>query len=94
MALMRYEKKRDSENHRLSPKLYNTILLQDHVTKRTSHLVPYETVDERIKLANKATACEIVRTLVMYGYSIEAPTIEHDERKLVRQIYSTVILNF
>lgn len=52
---------------------------QDHVTKRSAHLVPYEYVDIRIKQANKATACEIIKTLMMYGYSLEPPNIEHDE---------------
>ncbi|XP_055878934.1 ryanodine receptor 2-like isoform X5 [Biomphalaria glabrata] len=54
-------------------------LHEDPVNKRTPHLVPYNKVDEHIKKANRDTSTEAVRTLLAYGYSIEAPTSETGE---------------
>ncbi|XKL68210.1 hypothetical protein PGB90_003701 [Kerria lacca] len=46
---------------------------------RSPHLVPYFKVDEAIKKANRDTASETVRTLLIYGYSLDPPTAEaHD----------------
>lgn len=49
--------------------------------KRSPHLVPYDQVDERIKQANRDTASQIIRTVMMYGYTIEPPNVEQDDRK-------------
>jgi ryanodine receptor 2 len=51
-------------------------LTEDFMNKRSHHLVPYSKVDEVIKKSNKQTATETVRTLIAYGYNIEAPTLE------------------
>lgn len=47
--------------------------------KRSPHLVPYEKVDPRIKQANRDTASETIRTLMIYGYVLEPPSTEVDE---------------
>ncbi|BFZ07812.1 hypothetical protein BsWGS_10847 [Bradybaena similaris] len=54
-------------------------LHEESTNKRTPHLVPYNKVDEHIKKANRDTAIEAVRTLLAYGYTIEAPTSETGE---------------
>ncbi|KAK3736855.1 hypothetical protein RRG08_000604 [Elysia crispata] len=54
-------------------------LFEDFFHKRTPHLVPYSKVDEHIKKANRDTATEAVKTLLAYGYTIEAPTSETGE---------------
>ncbi|XP_025103910.1 ryanodine receptor-like isoform X4 [Pomacea canaliculata] len=54
-------------------------LYEDPVHKRSPHLVPYNKVDEHIKVANRDTSKEAVRTLIAYGYTIEAPTSETGE---------------
>ena len=46
---------------------------------RTPHLVPYRRVDEAIKKANRDTASEAVRTLLVYGYILDPPSEQHDE---------------
>ncbi|XP_018801106.1 PREDICTED: ryanodine receptor isoform X11 [Bactrocera latifrons] len=46
---------------------------------RSPHLVPYSKVDEAIKKANRDTASETVRTLLVYGYILDPPTGEGNE---------------
>lgn len=48
---------------------------------RSPHLVPYPKVDEAIKKANRDTASETVRTLLVYGYNLDPPTGEQHEGK-------------
>jgi ryanodine receptor 2 len=49
---------------------------------RSPHLVPYAKVDEAIKKANRDTASETVRTLLVYGYNLDPPTGEQHEALL------------
>lgn len=49
---------------------------------RSPHLVPYSKVDEAIKKANRDTASETVRTLLVYGYNLDPPTGEQQETLL------------
>jgi len=51
-------------------------LTEDFYNKRSHHLVPYSKVDEIIKKSNRQTASETVRTLIAYGYNLDAPTNE------------------
>ena len=46
---------------------------------RSPHLVSYANVDEAIKKANMDTASETIRTLLVYGYILEAPTGDQAE---------------
>lgn len=46
---------------------------------RSPHLVPYSKVDDAIKKANRDTASETVRTLLVYGYNLDPPTGEQHE---------------
>lgn len=48
--------------------------LEDHLMRRSPHLVPYKLVDEVIKKANRDTASETVKTLISYGYNLEPPS--------------------
>lgn len=41
--------------------------------------MPYAKVDEAIKKANRDTASETVRTLLVYGYNLEPPQGEANE---------------
>lgn len=50
--------------------------LKDPDNKRSPHLVPYANVDDIIKKANRDTASETVRTLLVYGYVLEPPVGE------------------
>lgn len=54
-------------------------LNEDLDMKRSPHLVPYLKVDEAIKKANRDTASETVRTLLVYGYMLDPPTSEQHE---------------
>lgn len=54
-------------------------LNEDPDFKRSPHLVSYPNVDEMIKKANRDTASETVRTLLVYGYILEPPTGEQTE---------------
>ncbi|GLG95821.1 LOW QUALITY PROTEIN: ryanodine receptor-like [Gryllus bimaculatus] len=47
--------------------------------RRSPHLVPYPKVDDAIKKANRDTASETVRTLLVYGYNLDPPTGEANE---------------
>ncbi|KAJ8920014.1 hypothetical protein NQ315_006545 [Exocentrus adspersus] len=49
---------------------------------RSPHLVPYGKVDDAIKKANRDTASETVRTLLVYGYNLDPPTGEQQEALL------------
>lgn len=49
---------------------------------RSPHLVPYAKVDDAIKKANRDTASETVRTLLVYGYNLDPPTGEQQETLL------------
>jgi ryanodine receptor 2 len=59
-------------------------LNEDSENRRSPHLVPYSKVDEAIKKANRDTASETVRTLLVYGYLLDPPTGEATEGKLYR----------
>uniref|UniRef100_A0A182UXB4 Ryanodine receptor 3, brain n=1 Tax=Anopheles merus TaxID=30066 RepID=A0A182UXB4_ANOME len=54
-------------------------LNEDSENLRSPHLVPYSKVDEAIKKANRDTASETVRTLLIYGYNLDPPTGEANE---------------
>ncbi|XP_039954485.1 ryanodine receptor isoform X18 [Bactrocera tryoni] len=54
-------------------------LNEDSENHRSPHLVPYSKVDEAIKKANRDTASETVRTLLVYGYMLDPPTGEGNE---------------
>ena len=45
---------------------------------RSPHLVSYANVDEAIKKANRDTASETVRTLLIYGYILEPPSGDNE----------------
>ncbi|XP_063236802.1 ryanodine receptor isoform X2 [Bacillus rossius redtenbacheri] len=67
-------------------------LNEDPDMRRSPHLVPYCKVDDAIKKANRDTASETVRTLLVYGYNLEPPTGEAHEAMLAeagraRQVY-------
>ena len=49
-------------------------LNEDSEGKRSPHLVQYKDVDEAIKVANRNTASETVRTLLVYGYILDPPS--------------------
>lgn len=51
----------------------------DASQKRSPHLVPYDSVDDRIKEANREAAAENIRALQLFGIFLEAPVLEHDE---------------
>ncbi|XP_060521135.1 ryanodine receptor isoform X2 [Cylas formicarius] len=57
-------------------------LNEDAEMLRSPHLVPYLKVDDAIKKANRDTASETVRTLLVYGYIIDPPTGEQQETLL------------
>ncbi|XP_033253281.1 ryanodine receptor-like [Drosophila miranda] len=57
-------------------------LNEDSDNYRSPHLVPYGKVDEAIKRANRDTASETVRTLLVYGYVLDPPTGEGTEALL------------
>ncbi|CAG14633.1 unnamed protein product, partial [Tetraodon nigroviridis] len=50
---------------------------QDVKNRRNPRLVPYIFLDERTKKSNKDSLKEAVRTLLGYGYSLEAPDHDH-----------------
>ncbi|XP_075211293.1 ryanodine receptor [Lycorma delicatula] len=57
-------------------------LNEDPDMLRSPHLVPYSKVDDAIKKANRDTASETVRTLLVYGYNLDPPTGEQHEALL------------
>uniref|UniRef100_A0AAN0LPN8 Ryanodine receptor n=1 Tax=Polyphagotarsonemus latus TaxID=1204166 RepID=A0AAN0LPN8_9ACAR len=54
-------------------------LHEDSEAKRSPHLVPYKYVDEKIKKANRTTASETVKTLLVHGYILEPPSSENSD---------------
>ncbi|TSL04189.1 Ryanodine receptor 2 [Bagarius yarrelli] len=52
----------------------------DLKNKRNPRLVPYALLDERTKKSNKDSLREAVRTLLGYGYNLEAPDQDHAAR--------------
>lgn len=54
-------------------------LNEDPANRRSPHLVPYQFVDETIKKANRTTASETIKTLLVHGYLIEPPSAESSE---------------
>lgn len=61
-------------------------LNEDSENYRSPHLVPYSKVDEAIKKANRDTASETVRTLLVYGYQLDPPTQEANEALLAEAL--------
>lgn len=61
-------------------------LNEDAENHRSPHLVPYGKVDEAIKKANRDTASETVRTLLVYGYNLDPPTGEGNEALLAEAL--------
>ncbi|XP_055318049.1 ryanodine receptor isoform X5 [Sitodiplosis mosellana] len=61
-------------------------LNEDSETLRSPHLVPYSKVDDAIKKANRDTASETVRTLLVYGYNLDPPTGEGNEALLAEAL--------
>lgn len=57
-------------------------LNEDTEKKRSPHLVHYSCVDEAIKVANRTTASETVRTLLVYGYVIDPPSGDHQDASM------------
>ncbi|XP_071437176.1 ryanodine receptor 2 [Pithys albifrons albifrons] len=53
---------------------------QDVKNRRNPRLVPYALLDDRTKKSNKDSLREAVRTLLGYGYSLEAPDQDHATR--------------
>lgn len=56
------------------------ILLQDVKNRRNPRLVPYALLDDRTKKSNKDSLREAVRTLLGYGYNLEAPDQDHGKQ--------------
>ncbi|KAF7254755.1 Ryanodine receptor 2, partial [Varanus komodoensis] len=50
---------------------------QDVKNRRNPRLVPYALLDDRTKKSNKDSLREAVRTLIGYGYNLEAPDQDH-----------------
>ncbi|XP_034425492.1 ryanodine receptor 2 isoform X10 [Hippoglossus hippoglossus] len=55
---------------------------QDVKSRRNPRLVPYMLLDERTKKSNKDSLREAVRTLLGYGYNLEAPDQDHAQSDL------------
>ncbi|NXL77397.1 RYR2 protein, partial [Leptocoma aspasia] len=53
---------------------------QDVKNRRNPRLVPYTLLDDRTKKSNKDSLREAVRTLLGYGYNLEAPDQDHATR--------------
>ncbi|XP_072679041.1 ryanodine receptor 2 [Canis lupus baileyi] len=53
---------------------------QDVKNRRNPRLVPYTLLDDRTKKSNKDSLREAVRTLLGYGYNLEAPDQDHAAR--------------
>ncbi|XP_061912384.1 ryanodine receptor 2 isoform X3 [Entelurus aequoreus] len=52
---------------------------QDVKNRRNPRLVPYSLLDGRTKKSNKDSLREAVRTLLGYGYNLEAPDQDHEQ---------------
>ncbi|XP_056627769.1 ryanodine receptor 2 isoform X3 [Triplophysa dalaica] len=59
---------------------------QDIKNRRNPRLVPYMLLDERTKKSNKDSLREAVRTLLGYGYNLEAPDQDHAARSDVNNL--------
>uniref|UniRef100_A0A670I944 Ryanodine receptor 2 n=1 Tax=Podarcis muralis TaxID=64176 RepID=A0A670I944_PODMU len=57
---------------------------QDVKNRRNPRLVPYALLDDRTKKSNKDSLREAVRTLIGYGYNLEAPDQDHDQMYSVK----------
>uniref|UniRef100_A0A4W3IRR6 Ryanodine receptor 2 n=1 Tax=Callorhinchus milii TaxID=7868 RepID=A0A4W3IRR6_CALMI len=57
---------------------------QDVKNRRNPRLVPYTLLDERTKKSNKDSLREAVRTLLGYGYNLEAPDQDHERFRIFR----------
>lgn len=55
----------------------NLLPIQDVKNRRNPRLVPYTLLDDRTKKSNKDSLREAVRTLLGYGYHLEAPDQDH-----------------
>uniref|UniRef100_A0A8B9TEN8 Ryanodine receptor 2 n=1 Tax=Anas platyrhynchos TaxID=8839 RepID=A0A8B9TEN8_ANAPL len=53
---------------------------QDVKNRRNPRLVPYALLDDRTKKSNKDSLREAVRTLLGYGYNLEAPDQDHGKQ--------------
>ncbi|XP_075890924.1 ryanodine receptor 2 isoform X2 [Nelusetta ayraudi] len=53
---------------------------QDVKSRRNPRLVPYVLLDERTKKSNKDSLREAVRTLLGYGFNLEAPDQDHADQ--------------
>ncbi|KAJ6664647.1 hypothetical protein lerEdw1_006220 [Lerista edwardsae] len=53
---------------------------QDVKNRRNPRLVPYALLDDRTKKSNKDSLREAVRTLIGYGFNLEAPDQDHATR--------------
>ncbi|XP_053366812.1 ryanodine receptor 2 [Clarias gariepinus] len=58
----------------------------DVKNKRNPRLVPYALLDERTKKSNKDSLREAVRTLLGYGYNLEAPDQDHAARADINNV--------
>lgn len=58
------------------------LFFQDVKNRRNPRLVPYTLLDERTKKSNKDSLREAVRTLLGYGFNLEAPDQDHGTRSL------------
>ena len=65
-------------------------LNEDPDLNRSPHLVSYSNVDEAIKKANRDTASETVRTLLVYGYILEPPSGESTEGGKINLIFANL----
>lgn len=54
--------------------------MQDVKNRRNPRLVPYALLDDRTKKSNKDSLREAVRTLLGYGYNLEAPDQDHGNK--------------
>uniref|UniRef100_A0A8B9SCG5 Ryanodine receptor 2 n=1 Tax=Apteryx owenii TaxID=8824 RepID=A0A8B9SCG5_APTOW len=57
---------------------------QDVKNRRNPRLVPYALLDDRTKKSNKDSLREAVRTLLGYGYNLEAPDQDHEKFRIFR----------
>ncbi|XP_074846207.1 ryanodine receptor 2 isoform X10 [Carettochelys insculpta] len=64
---------------------------QDVKNRRNPRLVPYALLDDRTKKSNKDSLREAVRTLLGYGYNLEAPDQDHATRT---DVYSGIMEKF
>uniref|UniRef100_A0A8C3L8U0 Ryanodine receptor 2 n=1 Tax=Chrysolophus pictus TaxID=9089 RepID=A0A8C3L8U0_CHRPC len=58
---------------------------QDVKNRRNPRLVPYALLDDRTKKSNKDSLREAVRTLLGYGYNLEAPDQDHGDNGIMEK---------